>query len=348
MSIPAGLNTAEIDQAVGGSVEPRSITIYRYYDQVSSVFFGPGKQVTMEDFGRGLSSLIMKLRDCVSDDPAEKAKFKVYLVGHSMGGLVIRCFLQNDQIGDPVAKTYVDKVFTYATPHNGIYLDIIGNVPAFFTAQSVDNFNRNRMRSYLGLPADAEQVNTLNGKFDVDKFFCLIGTNPKDYTVAAGWSARVVGPFSDGLVRINNAAVVRGTDQRSGQSHQIGAALVRLSKPLRILRDRQFRRWLPEPDPVPVRRCTRGRTPRGPRHQPAQRGRAGAPEGQASPCLLPIRGYCIGPRCTLGFQPPGGERELDRLPDLWRPSRRRQRPASTGPTMMFPSSSRSIWMPMRK
>jgi hypothetical protein len=34
-----------------------------------------------------------------------------------------------------------------------------------------------------------------------------VGTNPKDYTVAKGWSARVVGPFSDGLVRINNAVV---------------------------------------------------------------------------------------------------------------------------------------------
>ena len=46
----AGLNTAEIDQAVGGSVEPRSITIYRYYDQVSSVF-GPGKQVRWRTSG---------------------------------------------------------------------------------------------------------------------------------------------------------------------------------------------------------------------------------------------------------------------------------------------------------
>src|SRR5262249_46538976 len=126
-----------------------------------------------------------------------------------MGGLVIRCFLQNDKIGDgdPVAKKYVDKVFTYATPHNGIEMEIIGNVPAFFTAQSANNFNRERMCSYLGLASGTELVNTLNGKFDIDRFFCLIGTNPKDCTVAAGWSARLVGPFSDGLVRIDNAAV---------------------------------------------------------------------------------------------------------------------------------------------
>ncbi len=202
----AGLNMAEIDQVAAGSIDPRSVTIYRYYDQVSSVF-GAGKQVAMEDFGRGLSDLILKLRDRICTDAAEKEKFKVYLVGHSMGGLVIRCFLQNEEIGDPAARKCVDKVFTYATPHNGIEMDIIGNVPAFFTANSANNFNRGRMCTYLGLPTGSERVNNLNGKYDVDRFFCLIGTNSKDYTVAAGWSARVVGPFSDGLVRIDNAAV---------------------------------------------------------------------------------------------------------------------------------------------
>lgn len=209
----AGLNITEVDKVPPGTIDPRSITIYRYYDQVSSVF-GKGNQVAMEDFGQGLSDLIIKLRDRICVNDADKVGFKVYLVGHSMGGLVIRCFLQNDKIGDPAAKKYVDKVFTYATPHNGIELEIIGNVPSFFTAQSADNFNRERMCSYLGLPAGTEKVNTLNGKFNVDRFFCLIGTNPKDYTVASGWSARLVGPFSDGLVRMDNATVSDGDDNK--------------------------------------------------------------------------------------------------------------------------------------
>src|SRR5262245_31674206 len=206
----AGLNLAEIDELPGGKIEPRSITIYRYYDQVSSVF-GEGKQVSMEDFGKGLGRLILKLRDRICADEAAKALFRVYLVGHSMGGLVIRCFLQNEQIGTAEARRCVDKVFTYATPHNGIEIEIIGNVPAFFSIQSVDNFNRARMCNYLGLPAGTDKVNTLNEKFDVDRFFCLIGTNAKDYTVAAGWSSRVVGSFSDGLVRLNNASVFDAT-----------------------------------------------------------------------------------------------------------------------------------------
>lgn len=212
----SGLNMTEIDELPPGGIDPRSITIYRYYDQVSAVF-GEGKQVKMEDFGNGLSKLIGKLRDRICRDDAEKADFKVYLVGHSMGGLVIRCFLQNDNIGDPALKKCVDKVFTYATPHNGIDFDILGNVPAFFTAQSADNFNRGRMCSYLGLPPNTEKVNTLNGKFDLDRFFCLVGTNPKDYTVAAGWSARLVGPFSDGLVRMDNAVLFE-SDETAGKT----------------------------------------------------------------------------------------------------------------------------------
>lgn len=203
----AGANFAEVDNVEPGSISSRSITIYRYYDLVSSSF-GAGKQVTMEAFGEGLNDLIVKLRNrvCGEDDAAKKA-FKIYLVGHSMGGLVIRCFLQNDQIGSQQIKALVHKVFTYATPHNGIDLDIVGNVPSFFTHNSADNFNRDRMCAYLGLPPNAKNVNTLNGKFDPDRFLCLIGTNSKDYSVAKGWSARVVGPFSDGLVRINNALV---------------------------------------------------------------------------------------------------------------------------------------------
>jgi hypothetical protein len=206
----AGLNRADIDEVPAGDLNARSIIIYRYYDLVSSVF-GRGEQVEMEEFGEGLSKLILKVRDRVCVTPEDRAAFKVYLVGHSMGGLVIRCFLQNAAIGKLEAKAMVDKCFTYATPHNGIEIDIIGNVPGFFNYHSVTNFNRDRMRKYLDLPESADSkakpVNSLNGKFDLDRFFCLIGTNSKDYTVAAGWSARAVGPFSDGLVRMNNAAL---------------------------------------------------------------------------------------------------------------------------------------------
>ena len=96
----AGLDLSAIERLEPGSVPAKSIIIYRYYDLVSSTF-GRGEQIKMEKFGEGLNELIEKLRDRICDDnDEERAKFKVYLVGHSMGGLVIRCFLQNDKIGN--------------------------------------------------------------------------------------------------------------------------------------------------------------------------------------------------------------------------------------------------------
>jgi hypothetical protein len=197
--------------APGVEIVPRSIVIHRYYDQVSKSL-GAGDRLPIEDFAKGLSDLIIELRDrmCGNDAEAREA-FRVYLVGHSMGGLVIRCFLQNPAVGDAAAKELVDKVFTYATPHNGIELELVGNVPAFLTANNADNFNRRRMAEYLALPEGTDPVRTLNGVFDPDRFFCLVGTNSRDYAVAAGWSSRAVGPYSDGLVRINNAIVTGPT-----------------------------------------------------------------------------------------------------------------------------------------
>jgi hypothetical protein len=208
-------------------VSPRSIFIYRYYDeqffddltgQQSHLETVTGKSRTIEDFARGLGLLIERIRDriCKSDKDAISA-FRVYLVGHSMGGLVCRCFLQNQLVSSAETKRVVDKVFTYATPHNGIEFKVIGNVPGFFTRNDADNFNRARMAEYLGFPNVPDDVSNLLGAFDVNRFFCLIGTNYQDYSVGAGWSRRLTGPMSDGLVRIGNASVF---DQVDGQRKQ--------------------------------------------------------------------------------------------------------------------------------
>jgi len=219
----------------GMPIKDRSVIIYRYYDEQ---FFNDldddgdkapsrsinGKVRQIEDFAAGLGKLILRVRQriCNGDKQLEE-KFKVHLVGHSMGGLIIRSFLQNiGHGGDKVKKLFgaawekqfkeakglVDKVFTYATPHNGIEFSVVGNVPSFFSANDVNNFNRDRMREYLALPSwTQEAVNNLLDRFDPQRFFCLVGTNDQDYAVLYGWSRRLVGPASDGLVRIKNATV---------------------------------------------------------------------------------------------------------------------------------------------
>jgi pimeloyl-ACP methyl ester carboxylesterase len=191
------------DVELGG----KSIIIYRYYDDASK-HLGTGKRSEIEHYAKGLAKLILDVRKRICGDDAEASrKFKVYLVAHSMGGLVCRCFLQNSAAELDEPRSMVDKVFTYATPHNGIDFEVIGNVPGFFSINNVDNFNREKMAKYLGLKGKPENVATLDGKFDPDRLFCLVGTNAQDYDAARGLSRRLVGHVSDGLVRIENAVV---------------------------------------------------------------------------------------------------------------------------------------------
>mgnify|MGYP006283888171 CR=1 FL=1 len=179
----------------------RAVWIYRYYEPVSKSL-GTGERPEIEDYARGLKDLIdlMERRYCTRNDrldPELQNKFRVYLVAHSMGGLICRCLLQNISPGDK----RVDKVFTYATPHGGIDLRVIGNVPEFLQYNNTENFSEKRMRKYLELPDSSVPVHSLGGKFPPERFFSLIGTNHRDYNLAK-WA---VGPMSDGLVQIKNA-----------------------------------------------------------------------------------------------------------------------------------------------
>lgn len=97
----------------------------------------------------------------------------------------------------------MDKLFTYATPHNGIDMRIVRNVPGWLSFGDVNNFNRQRMASYLGLTASDDVSRVI--EFPAERIFNLVGTNPRDYGAAGGLSSWAVGEASDGLVRIENA-----------------------------------------------------------------------------------------------------------------------------------------------
>ncbi|HTD68255.1 MAG TPA: hypothetical protein VK846_17155 [Candidatus Limnocylindria bacterium] len=198
----------------------RSIVIYRYYEP-SSEDLGTGEKPDMKRFATGLGQIILDLRDRIYPDGAktvitaeERAmgklpydQFRVYLVAHSMGGLVCRTFLQNPTYGDAKARKLVDKVFTYATPHNGIEVGVLGNVPNWFKLYGMNTFNRDEIASLLGLSKpqrDGDNVDIITN-FDPRRVFNLVGTNPGDYKAAAGLSSFAVGDASDGLVRISNA-----------------------------------------------------------------------------------------------------------------------------------------------
>ncbi|MCH8558981.1 MAG: hypothetical protein LAT84_14255 [Balneolia bacterium] len=195
-------------------IPAKSVIIHRYYEQADSDIGSGDGTPSIETAAEGLSDLILKTRDQVcGDDTEARKKFKVYLVAHSMGGLIARCFLQNDEIGTGEARGLVDKVFTYGTPHNGI--EIRGaNVPRFLGGWDMNNFNRRRMAEYLKLP-DHKSVNSLDGTFPESRFFCHVGTNHEDYNL----SRLAVGPMSDGLVLIKNASVKGAPRVYTNHSH---------------------------------------------------------------------------------------------------------------------------------
>jgi hypothetical protein len=203
-----GLDQILDAQATEG-IPYRSILIYRYYEQASKTL-GTGKLPEMEDYARGLSDLVLKLRDKVCANPKNRVKpkdFRVYLVAHSMGGLICRAFLQNPKLGVAEAKAAVDKFFTYATPHNGIDFQLFGNVPNWLSYHNTSDFNRDRIAEYLGIVpefAKSKEVGLVKN-FDPERVFCLVGTNSRDYSVAGGLSSTLVGDQSDGLVQIANA-----------------------------------------------------------------------------------------------------------------------------------------------
>ena len=201
-----------VDPDWSGLLPLRSIIVYRYYDEAST-FLGEGKTPAMEDFARGLSALILSIRDRAVAAPENKvtaSTFRCYLVAHSMGGLVCRAFLQNPDLGDDKARKCVDKFFTYATPHNGIDMGGL-NVPNWLSANDINNFNRERMAEYLNLKPLFKKTGRVDWLpeevLPSKRVFCMVGTNRTDYEAAAGLSRSFTGHGSDGLVRIANASV---------------------------------------------------------------------------------------------------------------------------------------------
>ena len=203
-----------LGQPTGNKLDSKSIIIYRYYDSSSDLLGRGGNAPEIEEFARELGELIVKVRDLVCANAANKVKranFRCYLVAHSMGGLICRALLQNPDLDVHGAAKHVDKLFTYATPHNGIDVGNV-NVPQWLGMNDVNNFNRSRMSKFLALEKafkDHKRVDLIpEARFPSRRVFCMVGTNRMDYSAAAGLARTFVGHGSDGLVLIENATCV--------------------------------------------------------------------------------------------------------------------------------------------
>ena len=261
-----------------GPVPGRSIWIFRYYDTVDEDH-GDGVRREIEFHARKLGEFLGHVRTAVLDPDEDPSRFRAYLVAHSMGGLICRCYLQNPDIADidgrvgeakKQSSKGIDKLFTYGTPHGGIEfrrgLGWMEGLRDFMDPNNAGNFGPARMREFLGLetrapvaerPPGGEEappaeetpptgkipLNSLNGWFPEERVFCLVGTDARDYGAAGGLSKRAVGPLSDGLVRIRNATVLGAPRAFVHRSHSGHYGLVNSESGYQNLRRFLFGEW---------------------------------------------------------------------------------------------------------
>lgn len=202
-------------QSAEGCPSPQqTIWIYRYYDPTSKTYDRPGgRRISIEEAADGLRELIVDIKK-------QTGASHVYLLAHSMGGLVCRSLMQKiyPDRGEH-ARDHVSKLFTYGTPHGGILFErgsgVIEKLRDALGANNSDDFGPRRMYEYLtpeakrqpDVPKDFDPSHVPDDAFDVERIFCIVGTNARDYEVAHGLSRGLVGPQSDGLVQIQAAAV---------------------------------------------------------------------------------------------------------------------------------------------
>lgn len=234
----------------------------RLHEKVSAQGFD------IEEAAAGLYDLIeLVLRKTRSSQSASGGSMpkQVIIVAHSMGGLVARCMMQKvcprtsgnsvngtrEPSGDRrPAKEIVAKFFTYGTPHGGIVFqqDAFNWIEEFVGPAGSDIFAPDKMYGYLEPDAkfgqspkspnwDPQRIPS--DVLDVDNIFCLVGTDSKDY----GNPKIVVGPKSDGLVRIENA-YVRGAHRAFAyKSHSGSYGEVNSEEGYQNLRRFLFGRW---------------------------------------------------------------------------------------------------------
>jgi pimeloyl-ACP methyl ester carboxylesterase len=244
-------------------LDKASLWIYRFYDQAATTFQAPPHQnvaerlfsslrhkvtsdgFNIEDAAVGLYDFIMKIR-------AGTGAEKVYIVAHSMGGLIARCMIQKkcQQDGRVAAREFVARLFTYGTPHGGIRSagGVAQWVEATFGPAGSNIFAPELMQGYLDPRKNFGDICDEgwdpqvmpDGLLPFDDIFCLIGTDPADYS----WGPRtVMGPQTDGLVHIDNAYVRKAHRAYVHRSHSGAYGEVNSEEGYQNLRRFLFGRW---------------------------------------------------------------------------------------------------------
>lgn len=212
------------------SIDAASVWVHRFYDVAASTLGDQPEEFVLEKAAEDLFGLVQLVL-------VKTGAPRVNLVAHSMGGLICRSMIQRVIPADAecggtldAATHYVERLFTFGTPHGGIEFSVgfglLEKLRDFSGFNGADVFGPRRMYEYLvpalsGAPSreDFEPASMPQGGFPPNKVFCLIGTNPEDYAVAWGLSSKAVGVRSDGLVQIDRAYVTNAHRAFVHRSH---------------------------------------------------------------------------------------------------------------------------------
>lgn len=142
------------------------------------------KDLSFEAQGKEISDIVNRIKDVTNDN-------NFVLIGHSMGGLAIRAFVQYFKSDD----ININEIITLGTPHKGVNYNIVSEIIKTFYAGS----------SAINLSSDSEDLQKLNStNLEVYKNIPFIAFAFKGHTILDGILDGILGTDDDGIVPYNS------------------------------------------------------------------------------------------------------------------------------------------------
>ncbi len=175
----------------------RSLWVFRYYDLNDRKF---------ETYGKALVRLIDFIRELAVMEDGVKPK--VNIIGHSMGGLLVREAVQRTYPANgQKAEDYINKIVTLGTPHQGVSFQIFKHWMGIEAEDDFKHFNPEFQRD----PNNPVSYQSFKDHFPLERLLTVVGTNYQSYRSVAGTILNHLFPVpaeygatynrSDGLVK---------------------------------------------------------------------------------------------------------------------------------------------------
>jgi hypothetical protein len=116
-----GNQRGHLESQPDGAVPPATVWVHRFYDQSASGLRREPVEFRLEQAAEDLFEFVKLVR-------RKTGAPRVFLVARSMGGLICRSMIQRvipeNTNGPNTPVDYIDRLFTYGTPHGGIEFSI--------------------------------------------------------------------------------------------------------------------------------------------------------------------------------------------------------------------------------